>query len=154
MVVARFCHDGGMAALLWLVFGVALVLAEVLSGDFVLVMLGFAGLAAALADVVGGSLLVDAIVFAASALLGLFAVRPILRSRLMAVGHDHRTGIEALKGVHAVVVETVDEHDGRVRIGGEVWSARTFEPTQRLEPGQQVIVMDISGATAIVWAEN
>lgn len=154
MAAVRFCHDGHMAALLWLLFGVALVLAEVLSGDFVLVMLGVAGLAAALADVIGGSLLADAIVFAATALLGLFAVRPILRSRLMALGQHHRTGVEALKGVQAVVVETVDEHDGRVRIGGEVWSARTFEPTQRLEPGQQVIVMDISGATAIVWAEN
>ncbi|MFI9379740.1 NfeD family protein [Kutzneria sp. NPDC052558] len=143
-----------MAAVLWLLFGVALVLAEVLSGDFVLVMLGVGGLAAALADVVGGSLLADAIVFAATTLVGLFAVRPILRSRLMAGGHDHRTGIEALKGVQAVVVSTVDEHDGRVRINGEVWSARTFEPTQRLEPGRQVIVMDISGATAIVWAEN
>jgi membrane protein implicated in regulation of membrane protease activity len=143
-----------MAALLWLLFGVALVLAEVLSGDFVLVMLGVGGLAAALADVVGGSLLADAIVFAATTLVGLFAVRPFLRSRLMAGGHDHRTGIEALKGVQAVVVSTVDEHDGRVRIKGEVWSARSFEPTQRLEPGRQVIVMDISGATAIVWAEN
>jgi len=143
-----------MAALLWLLFGVALVLAEVLSGDFVLVMLGVGGLAAALADVVGGSLLADAIVFAATTLVGLFAVRPILRSRLMAAGLDHRTGIEALKGVQAVVVATVDEHDGRVRIKGEVWSARAFEPTQRLEPGRQVIVMDISGATAIVWAEN
>jgi membrane protein implicated in regulation of membrane protease activity len=154
MVALRFCHDGGMAALLWLLFGVALVIAEVLSGDFVLVMLGAAGLAAALADVIGGSLLADAIVFAVTALLGLFAVRPILRSRLMALSHHHQTGVEALKGVHAVVLETVDEHDGRVRIGGEVWSARAFEPTQRLEPGRQVIVMDISGATAIVWAEN
>ena len=154
MGAAGFCHDGDMAALLWLLFGVALVLAEVLSGDFVLVMLGVGGLAAALADVIGGSLLADAIVFAVTTVVGLFAVRPILRSRLMAIGLDHRTGVEALKGVHAVVVETVDEHDGRVRIRGEVWSARAFEPTQRLEPGRQVIVMDISGATAIVWAEN
>lgn len=154
MGAAGFCHDGGMAALLWLLFGVALVLAEVVSGDFVLVMLGVGGLAAALADVVGGSLLADAIVFAATTLVGLFAVRPVLRSRLMSGGLDHRTGVEALKGVHAVVVATVDEHDGRVRINGEVWSARAFEPTQRLEPGRQVIVMDISGATAIVWAEN
>ncbi|MFC0437931.1 NfeD family protein [Kutzneria buriramensis] len=143
-----------MAALLWLLFGVALVLAEVLSGDFVLVMLGVAGLAAALTDVIGGSLLADGIVFAVTSLVGIFAVRPLLRSRLMS-GHEHlSTNIQALKGVQAVVLSTVDEHDGRVRINGEVWSARAFEPTQRLEPGRQVIVMDISGATAIVWAEN
>jgi membrane protein implicated in regulation of membrane protease activity len=154
MVARRFCHDGVMAALLWLLFGVALVLAEVVSGDFVLVMLGAAGLAAALADVIGGSLLVDAIVFAVTAVVGIFAVRPILRSRLMS-GHEHlTTNIQALKGVQDEVVATVDEHGGRVRIKGEVWSAIAFEPTQRLEPGRQVIVMDISGATAIVWAEN
>jgi len=43
--------------------------------------------------------------------------------------------------------------DGIAPYGGEVWSARTYEPTQTFEPGRQVIVMDIAGATAIVWAE-
>jgi len=43
-----FCHDGTMAALLWLIIGIVLVLAEVLSGAFVLVMLGGAALVAAL----------------------------------------------------------------------------------------------------------
>jgi membrane protein implicated in regulation of membrane protease activity len=153
MVAAGICHDGGMAAVLWLLFGVALIIAEVLSGDFVLVMLGAAGLAAALTDALTGNLLADVVVFAVTAATGVFLVRPLLRSRLLS-GEHHRTNVEALKGAQAVVLSTVDEHDGRVRIGGEVWSARSYIAGEALEPGRQVIVMEIAGATAIVWAEN
>ena len=58
---------------------------------------------------------------------------------------------EALEGRPAVVTEQVDAHDGRVKIGGDVWSARTMDPTQVLEPGTHVTVVEIDGATAVVW---
>ena len=38
-----------------------------------------------------------------------------------------------------------------VRIGGEDWSARAYMPDQVLEPGVQVEVAEISGATALVY---
>ena len=59
--------------------------------------------------------------------------------------------IAALEGRPAVVTEQVDAHDGRVKIGGDVWSARTMDPTQVLEPGTHVTVVEIDGATAVVW---
>jgi membrane protein implicated in regulation of membrane protease activity len=141
-----------MAALVWLLLGIALIAAEVLSGDFVLIMLGTASLAAALAHQIAGNPAVDLIVFTGIAVGLVSAVRPMLRRRLQA-GEHSRTNVDALRGARAVVVSTVDEHDGRVRIGGDLWSARTYEATQVFEPGTRVIVMDISGATAIVWAE-
>ena len=49
------------------------------------------------------------------------------------------------------VTEQVDARDGRVKIGGDVWSARTMDPTQVLEPGTHVTVVEIDGATAVVW---
>ena len=65
--------------------------------------------------------------------------------------HAIRTGTAALEGAHAVVLERVDARGGRVKIGGEVWSARSFDEAQVLEPGARVEVMKIEGATALVY---
>ena len=44
-----------------------------------------------------------------------------------------------------------DATGGRVKIGGEVWSARAFDSAQVLEPGSRVQVAEIEGATALVY---
>ncbi|CAL9478242.1 hypothetical protein SUDANB95_02961 [Actinosynnema sp. ALI-1.44] len=137
-----------MAALIWLIVGVALVAAEILSGEFVLVMLGVAALGAAGVAALGAGELVTAAAFAALALGLVFGARPALKRRLTA-GQDHRSGVEALLGGTAVVVSTVDAHGGRVRIGGDVWSARSLDHSV-LEPGTEVTVVEIQGATAVV----
>jgi len=43
------------------------------------------------------------------------------------------------------------EHGGRVRIGGEVWSARSYDETLVIPAGSAVDVMQIEGATALVY---
>lgn len=141
-----------MAAVLWLIVGVLLIAAEVLSGDFVLLMLGAAALAAAGSAALGAPLWVDVLVFGVTS-LGLVTLgRPALKSRLH-TGDLLRTNAAALVGNQAVVVQTVDAHGGQVKLRGEIWSARSFDETQVLEPGRAVTVMDISGATAVVWGD-
>ena len=69
------------------------------------------------------------------------------------LGRYHRTldaGI-ALVGAQAVVLERVDADGGRVKIGGEVWTARPFFDDQVIEPGKRVEVAKIQGATALVF---
>jgi membrane protein implicated in regulation of membrane protease activity len=61
-----------------------------------------------------------------------------------------RTGTAALIGSRALVLERVDVNGGRVRIGGEEWSARAYMEDQVLEPGTRVEVAKIEGATALV----
>ncbi|MBW4722118.1 NfeD family protein [Saccharothrix obliqua] len=139
-----------MAALIWLVLGVLLVAAELLSGDFVLVMLGVAALGAAGVSALGAGDLVAAGAFAVAALGLVAGARPVLKRRLTA-GNELRSGVAALVGATAVVVSTVDGHGGRVRIGGEVWSARSLDHAV-LEPGAEVTVVEISGATAVVMS--
>lgn len=141
-----------MAAVLWLIAGVLLIAAEVLSGDFVLLMLGVAALAAAGSAAVGAPLWVDVLVFAGASVALVTLARPMLRRRLH-TGELLRTNAEALIGNTAVVVTTVDATGGKVKLRGEIWSARAFDETQVLEPGRAVTVMDISGATAVVWGE-
>jgi membrane protein implicated in regulation of membrane protease activity len=62
-----------------------------------------------------------------------------------------RTGTAALVGTKATVLQRVDANSGRVRIGGEEWSARSYFEEQVLEPGARVEVAQIQGATALVF---
>lgn len=138
-------------ALIWLVAGIVLIAAEVLSGEFVLLMLGGAALLAAGASaLVAGSLVVGGAVFVVSAGLLVFAVRPPLRRKLeRGLGH-HELHVTRLVGASAVVVRRVDGHGGQVKIGGDLWSARAVDADDVLEPGERATVMQISGATALV----
>jgi len=140
------------AAVLWLIAGVLLVAAEVLSGDFVLLMLGTAALAAAVSSALGTPVWVDVMIFGVISVALVTLARPMLRRRLH-TGEHLLTNAEALIGGRAVVVSTVDASGGKVKLRGELWSARAFDETQVLEPGQAVTVMNISGATAVVWGE-
>jgi len=140
-------------ALVWLIVGVALMIAEVVSGDFVLIMLGVGALFGAGADVLTGNLLVDVAVFAVASAGMLVLVRPALKRRFLS-GPIHHTGIDALIGARAIVVSTVDSEAGRVKLAGDVWSARTMGAHHPpIAPGTPVTVVEISGATAVVSDE-
>lgn len=140
-----------MSALLWLAAAIVLVVAEMFGGELVLLMLAGGALAAAGVDFVWEPpLWVDGLVFAAVSVLLLVAVRPVAKRHML-----NRPSVlmntEALEGQPAVVTETVDGDDGRVKIGGDIWSARSVDPAQVLEPGTHVTVVEIDGATAVVW---
>jgi membrane protein implicated in regulation of membrane protease activity len=139
-------------ALLWLIAGVVLIAAEILSGDFFLLMIGTAALAGAGAEFIFGNTFVSSAVFALVALGLITVARPWLKSRMH--GAHIPDNIAALVGGQATVTATVDSTGGRIKLKGEVWSARTFDESQVLEPGTTVTVVEISGATAVVWAER
>ena len=48
------------------------------------------------------------------------------------------------------MLEPVDDNGGRIKIRGEVWSARTYVDHEVLGPGTPVRVLTIDGATAVV----
>jgi membrane protein implicated in regulation of membrane protease activity len=140
-----------VAAIAWLVAGILLAAAEMLTGDFTLLMLGAAGLVTAgVAGVTQTSVLIDAIVFGVTSITLLFLVRPILLRRF-AVPHPTPTNVHALPGKTAKVVEPVDADGGQVKIDGEVWSAKPLDPADQYAEGETVYVMKIDGAHAVVW---
>jgi len=145
-------YRGAMpAALIWLVFGLGLAAAEALTGDMFLLMLSGGALAAA-----GSSWLLhlplwaDGLVFLVVSVLMLGAVRPVLRRRLTA-GPGLPDPVKALEGKHALVLDRVDQHRGQVKLDGEVWTARAYTGDDIYQPGEQVTVVHIDGATAVVW---
>jgi membrane protein implicated in regulation of membrane protease activity len=139
------------AWLLWCIVAVLLTVGEILTpGLFFLGPVAIAAVAAAIAAALGGGWVVELVVFVAGTGASLGFLRPIARRHLH-LPIAMRTGAAALVGASAVVVERVDAHGGRVKIGGEVWSARTFDGDQVLEPGTNVQVAEIQGATALVY---
>jgi membrane protein implicated in regulation of membrane protease activity len=137
-------------AVIWLIVGLVLIAAEVLSGEFVLLMLGGGALVAAVVSLAAGGVAAGAVAFAVASGLLVFAARPALRRRLDR-GIEHSTmHSKALVGASAVVVARVDGHGGRIKLRGELWSARSCDGHEVIEPGATVTVMDISGATALV----
>ena len=88
------------------------------------------------------------IVAAVVALLMILLVRPVALRHLRG-NKETLTGTAALVGQEALVLEQVDTMRGRVKIGGEVWSARS-EDVAGIQPGAMVTVLRIDGATAVV----
>ena len=138
------------AWLAWAIAAVLLVIGEIFTpGLFFLGPVALAAAAAAVVAGVGAPVWVQIVVFAAGSLASLAFLRPIARAHLrMPVAM--RTGTAALAGARAVVLQRVDANGGRVRIGGEEWSARAYMPDQVVEVGKQVEVVMIEGATALV----
>lgn len=142
-----------MAPLVWVIIAIVLVIAEMFGGELVLLMLAGGALAAAGVDVVvDPPIWVDFVVFSLVSVLLLGTVRPVAKRHLL-TRPKLLTNVEALPGQPAVVLERVDEHDGRVKIGGEVWSARTGHPRDVFDVGAHVMVVEIDGATAVVARE-
>jgi membrane protein implicated in regulation of membrane protease activity len=137
--------------LIWLILALVLAGAEALTGDLFLLMLAGGALAAT-----GSSWLLDwpiwadGAVFLVVSVLLLAAVRPALRRRLTS-GKGLPEPAKALEGKHALVLDQVTQHEGQVKLEGEVWTARPLNDNDVYEAGDQVTVMHIDGATAVVW---
>ncbi|MEO7068929.1 MAG: NfeD family protein [Nostocoides sp.] len=136
--------------LAWL--GLALVLGaiEVATVDFTFLMVSAGALAGGVAAAAGAPFPAQVVIAVFVAALMLFLVRPLIRRRFMDTETAHGIGAPSLLGRAAVVVETVTEHDGRVKLAGDTWSARVPVGARLCEPGQEVRVIAIEGATAIV----
>lgn len=139
-----------MAWLVWVVVAIALAIGEVLTpGLFFLGPVALAAIAAAVFAALGLGAVGSVLVFAVGSLLSLAFLRPVARRhvRLPAIS---RTGTDALVGRRAVVTRRVDAAGGRVRIGGEEWSARSYLDGEAFAEGATVDVVRIEGATALV----
>jgi membrane protein implicated in regulation of membrane protease activity len=138
------------AWVIWAILAVLLALGELATpGLFFLGPLALATLPA-LAVAFFAPAWVQVLVFIAGAIASLLVLRPIARAHLQMPALT-RTGTAALVGARATVLQRVDAEGGRVRIGGEEWSARAYMDDQVIEPGARVEVAKIDGATALVY---
>jgi membrane protein implicated in regulation of membrane protease activity len=139
------------AWVVWFIVAVAFVVGEMLTLSFFLAPFAAGALLAAVADLVGLGSAPQVAAFIVGSLLALTVVRPIARAHRRSQV-KLRTGTAALVGRRAVVLERIANAEGLgcVKIDGEVWTARAYLDDEIIEPGTQVEVLEIRGATAMV----
>ena len=137
----------------WLVVACGFGAGEVtLTTGFWLAPFALGGLLAAGVDAAGAGEPAGFIVFVLVTLVALLGLRPIVASRLIHSTPALRTGAAALVGSQAVVLDPIVNRAGQgtVRIGAEVWTARSFDEGTEIPAGTAVEVVEIRGATALV----
>ena len=134
---------------LWVIAAAALAAGEVATMGFFLGPVAIAAALAAIAAAIGLSLELQWAVFLLASVASLAIVRPIA-IRHLRTPPSTRTGTAALVGAKALVLERVSQDGGRVKIGGEEWSARSYVDDDVFEEGARVEVLKIEGATALV----
>ena len=139
------------AWVIWAIVSVLLAVGEIFTpGLFFLGPIALAALAATVTAAVGGPIWLQIAVFGVGSFAAVGLLRPIARAHLT-MPRALRTGAAALEGSRAVVLQPVNSRGGRVKIGGEEWSARSYVPDEEFEVGSEVEVAQIQGATALVY---
>ncbi len=136
--------------IIWVVIAAVLGTIEIVTTTLAFGLVALGAIVAAGAGAAGGNAAIQFGAFVLTSALGLgvarpFALRHVRQPPLL------RSGTAALVGRPAIVLEEVTGHTGRVRIGGDVWSARAYDETLVIPAGKTVDVMHIEGATALVY---
>jgi membrane protein implicated in regulation of membrane protease activity len=135
----------------WLVLGVLLLGAEVLTVVFFALFIALACFGAAIAAGSGAEAWVQVLVFVAVSLLGIVLGRPPLMRLVRDRRHMALPGVQGLIGQQAITVDLVGDelHPGHALLAGERWLAVT-DSGQPLQPDQPVTVAAVRGTTLVV----
>ncbi len=136
--------------IVWLIVAAGLGVAELLTTTLAFGLIAAAAVVAAVIGAFHLNLALQLIAFVVAAAAGLGVIRPIAIKHIKQPP-QLRTGAAALVGRSAIVLEEVTEHSGRIRIGGEEWSSRPYDDSLVIPVGTKVDVMQIKGATALVY---
>lgn len=133
--------------IVWLVIALVCVAIEVFTTDFTFLMLAGGALVATGTAAATDNIWIQVIAFGIVSILLLVLVRPWAKNRFNVRGS--RVGsAQVLIGKKATAVTDIDESAGRVRIVGDVWSARSASGF--IPQGSEVTVVELEGVTAIV----
>ncbi len=136
--------------LLWVALAVVAGTVELVTLDLIFLMVAGGAFVAAVTAAVGAPVAVQIVAFAVSTALLLFVARPPLRRYSDRAVPESLMHTAALVGREAEVLVEVTHDTGRVKLGGEVWTARAARRGLRLEVGSPARVVRIDGATAVV----
>lgn len=132
--------------LLWVVTGIALIIIEMLTGTFYLLVLGIAALAAAAAAYLGQSFWVQAVTVAAVAVVGVMLIKRFRGAAQPASGQRLDIG-------QAVMLDAwISEADGlaRVQYRNAQWEAQVTG--ERVPDGKVFYIHAVDGNTLLVSA--
>ncbi|RCG22450.1 NfeD family protein [Sphaerisporangium album] len=134
----------------WLILAAVLGVAEIFTLTAALGLLGAAALLTTAVAAIGLPVGVQLLMFILSSVASLVLLRPVAQ-RHLTQPPVQRFGVSALVGKSAYVTREVTGRNGRVQINGEEWSARAYDETLVIPAGATVDVIQIEGATALVY---
>jgi membrane protein implicated in regulation of membrane protease activity len=136
----------------WFGLAALLGLAELASLDFTLLMLAAGALVAGgVAIALPGMLWLQIVLGLVASAAMLIVIRPLLQRKIQHHG-ELKTGTAHVVGRSGVVVREISpDGGGSIKLAGELWTARPFDGTSTIAPGSRVEVMEIDGATAVVY---
>ena len=142
------------AWIVWLVLILVFIIIEMLTLDFVFLMIAVGSLGGLVSGLFGAPWWLQLIIAAVLSVVLIFFIRPPLLHALKKGGDPAKSNVDRLIGMGGVVVSTVTRTAGLVKLQvGETWTAR-LAPLEgspvELVPGEHVIVVSIDGATAVV----
>jgi len=139
-------------SILWLVLGVALIIAEIFTLGFVLFWFGIGALAASLAGFLGAGLGIQFLIFAIVSIALTAMSRTIFAKYLpLHEGEGIRTGVDALPGKVGTVTTASKGalNEGAVKVYGSTWTAYPVDEGALLE-GEKVEVVEVKGSSIYV----
>ncbi len=141
-----------VAAIVWVVAAIGAVVLEVFTVDLIFALIAVGAGTAAVAALLGAPLWLQAVIGVGVSALGIAFVRPVAMRHLKKTAVGARTGVDALPGSRGSAMTEITARDGRIRLRGEVWSARLDETitSEPVPSGVDVVVTRIDGATALV----
>lgn len=144
---------GDNAWAVWLILAGGLAVSEMLTLDLTLLMLASGALAGAVtAFFLPGPLAAQVAVAIVVALTMLFVTRPALLKRLRS-SPGYRSSTSNILGASGTAVGEITASGGEVRIGGDVWSARSYDASV-IGAGTEVDVLEVDGLTALVYPKH
>ena len=137
--------------LAWFLLGMALLIVEVaIAFTFYAAPIALGAFGAAIVAAIGGSIELQLVAFIAGSLLSLAFLRPLVREHLQPPAPDKASNTQSLLGKRAIALQRIDVDSGTVRLGDDVWSARSEHEGMEIAEGERVEVVSIQGVYAYV----
>lgn len=138
----------------WGILALGLAAAELLTLDLTLLMLASGALMGGVTAIVfPGLIWLQVVVAVVTALATLFLLRPTLLARVRS-DPGYRSSLDKLVGSSGVAISAITESAGEVKVGGQAWEARPFDPDLPIAAGDDVEVFGLDGITLIVYPKN
>ena len=137
----------------WFLIGMALLIIEVaIAFTFYAAPVALGAFAASIVAALGADIEIQLVAFIFGSLLSLVFLRPLVRQHLSPPEGEKASNVQSLLGRRAIALERVDVDAGTVRLGDDVWSARTLDEAEVIDEGARVEVVEVRGVYAYVKA--
>ena len=134
----------------WIILAGLFFVIEMATVGFLVFRFGVGSLIAMVISLFTSNLAIQTAVFVFSSTILLFFTRPFV-NKFTKKEKEVQTNAYSIIGKKGIVIKTIDPMagEGQVKIGTEVWSAKSSED-RKIEKGLEVEILEIDGVKAIV----